>query len=123
MILSTYHVWSQHKHCLVSCNMRTLNYGILKHASTWYNSDDHQDFFVNGSICDKYLDLWVSTSLWGFCDAAVRVFQFVLPWWMESIPCPPKVEMINTASQRSHIASMQKKKRDRGKGSFWIQSF
>lgn len=62
-------------------------------------------------MCDKYLDsIWGSTSLPRFGDDAVTLLQFVLPRWMETVPCPPQVEMINTTSLRSHIASMQKKK-------------
>lgn len=108
------YIWSQQNRHMVSCNLRTQNCRILRDASKWYN-DNHQNCFMNRFICQKYMDeIWGPRSVWGYGDA-VALFQFVLPRWMESIPCPPQIEMINTTSLLSYISSMKKRKRDIGK--------
>ncbi|CAH8354487.1 unnamed protein product [Eruca vesicaria subsp. sativa] len=100
------YVWSLTNRYLVACNLRTQT------SSKCYGNDDHQDCFVNNSFIGEYMDL-IHGSIWGY-GAAVTLFQFVLPTWMESVPCPPKTEMIDTTSLYSHTATIRKRKRDNG---------
>lgn len=74
---------AQNRH-LVSCNLRTRKNTILK--------DDDQNYVMNN------FRFWL------------RLLKFVLPRWMESMPRPPQVEMIDTTSLLSD-ATLTRKRR------------
>lgn len=74
-------IWSQESRHLVSYNLRTLNYTILTDISEMCN-DDHQDCFMNQSVCDKLMDdIWESSQVWDD-DVLVTLLQRVLLRWM-----------------------------------------
>ncbi|KFK42083.1 hypothetical protein AALP_AA2G208900 [Arabis alpina] len=98
------YLWSLQNRHLVTCNLRARNYIILG------ENDEHQDCVIDQPSCEKYMDdIWGSkTSHWDY-GVSIRVFiQFVFPRWMESVPRPPQVEMIDTTALLSYITSMQK---------------
>ncbi|EOA18205.1 hypothetical protein CARUB_v10006689mg [Capsella rubella] len=109
------YIWRQKSRDMVSYNLRTQNYTTMRDASKWYN-DNNQNSFMNRFVCQKYMDeIYGPNSLWG-SGSVVALFQFVQSRWMEPVPCPPQVEMINTASLLSYISSIKKRKRDIGRG-------
>ncbi|CAH2078075.1 unnamed protein product [Thlaspi arvense] len=99
------YIWSQHSHRLVSCNLRTQNYGILGAGD---DDDAHQNFFMNHSVCDENIDeIWsFRSSDWDF-GPSIDLSQFVPPLWMDSVPRPPQVEMMDTTSLLSYIKRTQ----------------
>ncbi|VYS58629.1 unnamed protein product [Arabidopsis thaliana] len=92
------HLWSQDHRHVVSWNLRTQKNRILGAED---NDEDHKDCYLNQPVCEECMD-----EICG-CKASVRLLQLVLPRWMESVPCPPQVEMMNTASVISYVTSMQ----------------
>lgn len=43
-------------------------------------------------------------------DLPRNLLQLVLPRWMESMPVPPQLEMMDTTSLLAYIASLPKRK-------------
>ncbi|CAE6067202.1 unnamed protein product [Arabidopsis arenosa] len=94
--------WSRENRHLVSCNLRTQNNRILGAED---NDDDHEDYISNKSNCEKEMD-----EICGF-KVSAGLLQLVLPRWMESVPRPPQVEIMNTTSVISYVTSMQETRR------------
>ncbi|XP_019089072.1 PREDICTED: putative F-box/kelch-repeat protein At4g22430 [Camelina sativa] len=90
--------WSQEHRYLISCNLQTQNYKIFGD-----DESQHQDCFINQSACEKHMDQ-IYEPISGVIDPVI-LYQFVLPRWMESVPRPPQVEIINTTSLLSHVPS------------------
>ncbi|XP_006291195.2 F-box protein At3g26010 [Capsella rubella] len=90
----TVYLWSRDYRHVVSCNLRTQNNLIL-------GDGDHQDCFLNQSICEESMD--------EICDfeVCVRLLQLVPPRWMDLVPCPPKAEMMDTTSVLAYVVAMQ----------------
>ncbi|CAE5980346.1 unnamed protein product [Arabidopsis arenosa] len=99
------YLWSQENNYLVSCNLRRQTYKIL-------GDDDHQDCYINQSICEKYMDRTFRSSSAREYGVLVKLLQFVLPQWMESLPRPPQVDMIDTTSMLFHISSLPRKEEE-----------
>ncbi|XP_010425262.1 PREDICTED: F-box protein At3g26010-like [Camelina sativa] len=92
----TVYLWSRDNRHVVSCNLGTQKKVIL-------GDGDHQDCVLNQSVCEECMD--------EICDFKVsgRHLQLVLPRWMESVPCPPQVEVdevMDTASVVAHVTAM-----------------
>ncbi|CAL9248634.1 unnamed protein product, partial [Arabidopsis halleri] len=94
----TVYLWSQDNLHVVSCNLRTQNNRIL--GDTENDGDDHQDCFLNQTICEK--------GMGQICrfKVSTRFLQLVLPRWMELGPCLPQVEMMDTTSVLAYVTSM-----------------
>ncbi|VVB10490.1 unnamed protein product [Arabis nemorensis] len=117
----TVYIWGQQNRCMVSCNLRTQNCKMLGDASKGYNDD----VFMNQYNCQGKMDKIYGHHESGYrFGTAVVLSQFVLPRWMESIPCPPNVKMIDTTSLLSYITLVQKTKREKGEGKkvVWVQT-
>ncbi|XP_006286208.2 putative F-box/kelch-repeat protein At4g22430 [Capsella rubella] len=99
------YLWSEENHYMISCNLQTQNYKILR-------DDDHQDCLINKSRCDKYMDEALKSSSVQEYGVLVNLDQFVLPKWMKSLPRPPQVEMLDTASLISYVSSLPKEHED-----------
>ncbi|CAN6848662.1 unnamed protein product [Brassica oleracea] len=116
--ISTVYLCSHHDHHLVSCNLPTLNYTILKDG---YN-DGHQDCFIDQSVCDGFVNGMSdprSSSYW-WEGVSLMFFPLVLPRWMGSVPCPPQAEMIDTISLLSYMTSTERtmKRKNRNDNDF-----
>ncbi|ESQ55071.1 hypothetical protein EUTSA_v10027176mg [Eutrema salsugineum] len=102
------YLWSLHNRYLLSCNLKRQDYKILigDESERYVDDDDLQNCFVNQSTCDKYMEQVIfgpcSDPIYGI---HVAVFHNVLPRWIRPLPCPPQVEMIDTTSLLSYIAS------------------
>ncbi|KAL0834454.1 hypothetical protein Bca101_086343 [Brassica carinata] len=83
---------------LVSCNLRTET--LIDPAREY-----HGDFYMNQSGFEEYMDeigrLRASDRDY---TILIGLFQSVLPRWMESVPRPPQVDMIDTTSLPSYVA-------------------
>ncbi|XP_013616884.1 PREDICTED: F-box protein At3g26010-like [Brassica oleracea var. oleracea] len=100
--IGTVYLCSHHDRHLVSCNLRTLNYTILK--------DGYQDCFIDQSVCDSFVNGVSdprSSSYW-WNGVSVKFLPLVLPRWMGSVPCPPQAEMIDTVSLLSYMTSTER---------------
>ncbi|CAH8387770.1 unnamed protein product [Eruca vesicaria subsp. sativa] len=89
---------------LVSCNLKTKNYKNLR-------DDHHQGFSLNQSLCQEYLHGVSSFNmliLGEYDILPLYLFQLVLPQWMESMPCPPQLEMMDTTSLLAYVSSLPK---------------
>ncbi|XP_033140082.1 F-box protein At3g26010-like [Brassica rapa] len=112
--IGTVYLCSHHDRHLVSCNLRTLNYTILK--------DGYQDCFIDQSVCDSFVngvsDPRSSSYLWN--GVSVKFLPLVLPRWMGSVPCPPQAEMIDTVSLLSYMTSTDRtmKRKNRNDNDF-----
>ncbi|KAH0896020.1 hypothetical protein HID58_045588 [Brassica napus] len=98
--IGTVYLCSHHDRHLVSCNLRTLNYTILK--------DGCQDCFIDQSVCDSFVNGVSdprSSSYW-WNGVSVKFLPLVLPRWMGSVPCPPQAEMIDTILVRLPLRSI-----------------
>ncbi|KAF8096132.1 hypothetical protein N665_0317s0038 [Sinapis alba] len=83
---------------LVSCNLRT---GKLIDPAREY----HGDFYMNQSGFEEYMDvIGRRRALDWYYTVLIGLFQSVLPRWMEPLPRPPQVEMIDTTSLLSQVA-------------------
>ncbi|KAL1201657.1 putative F-box/kelch-repeat protein [Cardamine amara subsp. amara] len=93
------YLWSKQKRYLVSCNLHTQDYKIFgeDQLKRYIDDDDLENGFLHQLVRGYGTPIVIS--------------QFVLPRWMESMPCPPKLEMIDTTSLLSYISSMQKDKK------------
>nr|VDD19962.1 unnamed protein product [Brassica oleracea] len=112
--IGTVYLCSHHDHHLVSCNLRTLNYTILK--------DGYQDCFIDQSVCDSFVNGVSdprSSSYW-WNGVSVKFLPLVLPRWMGSVPCPPQAEMIDTVSLLSYTTSTERtmKRKNRNDNDF-----
>ncbi|ESQ42001.1 hypothetical protein EUTSA_v10013759mg [Eutrema salsugineum] len=97
------YLWCQQDHHWVSCNLRTQNCTIIS------CNDDHQDCFIDQSVCEKRVDeIWNPRSSSLDDTVSIWFYQFVLPRWMESVPCPPQAEMMDTTSLLSYTSSTRK---------------
>lgn len=112
--IGTVYLCSHHDRHLVSCNLRTLNYTILK--------DGYQDCFIDQSVCDSFVNGVSdprSSSYW-WNGVSVKFLPLVLPRWMGSVPCPPQAEMIDTVSLLSYMTSTDRtmKRKNRNDNDF-----
>lgn len=107
---SIVYLWSQQKHYLVSCNLQTHNFKILseEEESTRHIDDDGlEKCVVNQSTCEQLMNASFDPDSLDHCVYPLTLFHFVLPRWMESLPCPPQVEMMDTSSLLSYILVME----------------
>ncbi|CAG7898065.1 unnamed protein product [Brassica rapa] len=89
------YLWCYSSCRLVPFNLRTQKERILR-------DDENQYYFMNRSIINENRgDTWRPRWL----------MQSVLPRWMESVPCLPQVEMIDTTSLPSSFPT-RKRNRD-----------
>ncbi|KAF8045934.1 hypothetical protein N665_4204s0001 [Sinapis alba] len=83
---------------LVSYNLRT---GKLIDPAREY----HGDFYMDQSGFEEYMDvIGRRRALDWYYTVLIGLFQSVLPRWMEPLPRPPQVEMIDTTSLLSQVA-------------------
>lgn len=83
---------------LVSCNLRTET--LIDPAREY-----HGDFYMNQSGFEEYMDwIWRTRASDLYDIVSIGLFQSVLPRWMEPVPRPPQVEMIDTTSLFSQVA-------------------
>ncbi|KAJ4917621.1 F-box protein [Raphanus sativus] len=75
------YLWSRQHGCLVSGNLRTLEFTLHQETETW--SDGEGCWRVNKYDSKKYMD--PSTRGTG----VLTLSQFVLPQWMDPVPRPP----------------------------------
>ncbi|CAE5960476.1 unnamed protein product [Arabidopsis arenosa] len=104
------YLWSQQKRYLVSCNLQTHNFKILseEEVSTRRIDDDGlEKCVVNQSTCEQLMNASFDPDSLDDCVYPLTLFHFVLPRWMESLPCPPQVEMMDTSSLLSYILVME----------------
>ncbi|KAG2300090.1 hypothetical protein Bca52824_036562 [Brassica carinata] len=106
------------------------NYTILRNAS----NDGHQDCFIDKFVCKKNVEeIWdprSSSDLDEHLEFRVCIWfcPFVIPRWMESVPCPPQAEMIDmtsllsyaTATHERMIREHEAMMRDRDNDYFWM---
>ncbi|KAL0890191.1 hypothetical protein Bca101_014174 [Brassica carinata] len=96
------YLWSQKNRFLVSCNLKTQNYRNLR------DDTNHQGFYLNQSLCEEYMRGSNRSVLND--DLPRNLLQLVLPRWMDSMPVPPQLEMMDTTSLLAYIASLPKRK-------------
>ncbi|CAH8345607.1 unnamed protein product [Eruca vesicaria subsp. sativa] len=84
-----------HRRHLVACNLGTET--LIDPAR-----ESNGDFYMNQSCFEEYMDN-LRPSDWDY-TVVNRLFQSVLPRWMEPVPRPPLVEMIDTSSLLSQVA-------------------
>ncbi|XP_019087363.1 PREDICTED: F-box protein At3g26010-like [Camelina sativa] len=101
------YIWSQQNRYLVSCNLQKLNYKILRDDDQ--SIDDLQNCFVNQSVCEEEMDDIFGPYSHQEYVVPIISFHSLLPRWIESMPCPPQVEIIDTTSLLSNIYLKTKK--------------
>ncbi|CAA7046274.1 unnamed protein product [Microthlaspi erraticum] len=102
------YLWSQQHRHLVSCNLQTQSYQIMREddESRRRSIDDDDGLgkcFVNQSACEMHMNIRFEADS-GF---PITLFISVLPRWMESLPCPPQVEMMDKSSLLSCLLQME----------------
>ncbi|EFH68178.1 hypothetical protein ARALYDRAFT_892745 [Arabidopsis lyrata subsp. lyrata] len=71
------------------------------------DDDGGQKCFVNQFTCEQHMNVRFEPDSMEDCGYPVPLFHFMLPRWMESLPCPPQVEMMDTISLFSYLVLLE----------------
>jgi len=91
------YLWSHDNCYLMSFNLQTQNYKIFGDESK------HHDCYINHRTCEKHMYKISRPYSVSEYEGPIILHQWVLSRWMESVPRPPEVEMIDTTSLLSLV--------------------